>query len=181
MFRLMSALALVLGLIASQANAGSVYFRGSIAPFSPGLTTNGGSDPLGITTLGSPIFEALVNTNGTGGITSGYIVFLGKHFNFSTGTVNTVAGNPTNFAGMALVTPSNVATGQTLEISIPALGSDNNFGNLINVPGNFAIRGPGVTLQYFGGIQAIPEPSSMFVLTGLVVGAGAFARRRKAA
>ncbi|MFO0941584.1 MAG: PEP-CTERM sorting domain-containing protein [Pirellulales bacterium] len=45
--------------------------------------------------------------------------------------------------------------------------------------GSFTISGGGI--QYFGGIQAIPEPSSMLVLTGLVVGAGAFSRRRKLA
>lgn len=177
MFRLMSALALVLGLIASQANAGSVYFRGSVSPISPGLTANGGSDPLGLSTLSSSIFESLVTTNGTGSITGGYIVFLGKHYNFTTGTVNTVASNPTSFVGMSLVSPTNVATGQTFNISIPALGSDNNFSNLINVVGSFTISGGGI--QYFGGIQAIPEPSSMMALTGLVVGAGVFGRRRR--
>lgn len=182
MNRLLPVLSLLAVLaIANVSSAAAIYFRGNISSLSPGLPANGGADPLAL--AGAPAsnpFEALVNTNNLGGITSGYIVFLGKNFNFTTGTVNTVAANPTLFSNMALLTPSNVATGQTLNISMPFLGSDNNFANLINNAGSFTISGGG--LQYFGNITAIPEPGSMAVLAGLVMGCGGYSwrKRRKA-
>ncbi len=168
-------LAITFAGIAQTADAAAVYFRGNIGSFSPGLTTNGGTDPLGLTALGSSAFEALVETNNLGTIQSGYIVFLGKHYNFTTGTVNTVLTNPTAFNGIQLLTPANAATGQTLAITIPTTGADGNFASLIDVAGSFQITGGG--LQYFGNITAVPEPASMLALTGLVLGAGAYRRR----
>ncbi len=161
--------------IAQQADAAAVRFRGNIGEFSPGLTANGGTDPLGLSPLGSTTFEAVVQTNNLGTIQSGYIVFLGTYYNFATGTVNTVPTNPTTFSGMQLLTSQNAATGQTLAISIPTAGADGDFSSLIGVAGSFQITGGG--LQYFGNITAVPEPGSMLALTGLVLGAGAYRRR----
>ncbi len=177
MTRFLSVLALLaVATVANVSSAASVYFRGNISSLSPAL---GGADPLGL--AGAPAanpFEAFVNTNNLGGITGGYIVFAGKHFNFNAaGTVNTVAANPTLFSNIGLLTPSNVATGQTLNISMPQLGSDNNFANLITQSGSFTISGGG--LQYFGNITAIPEPGSMCALAGLVMGCAGYSWRKR--
>ena len=154
-----------------SADAASVRFRGNISTFSPGLTTNGGADPLGLTGLGSSTFEIAMTTNDAGTVTGSYMVFLGTSFNIASGTV---AAN--TISGIGILTAGNVATGQTMSINIPGLVGDGqaNFDAVIGVNGNFQIVGGG--LQYFGNITAIPEPSAMLALVG---GVGCLALRRR--
>lgn len=176
MNRLALAALMVVAAFATQANAASVYFRGAV-------TTAIGGDPLGIMALPTQTFESLVNTNGAGGITSGYIVFQGKAFDFTTGAFGAVGPN-NGFTGINLVDqlPAQNPSG-VLTITIPGpVVPDTQAGmdSLIGRPGGtMFITFGGAT--YIGGIVAVPEPSSMLVLSGLVMGCGMFVRRRKIA
>jgi PEP-CTERM motif len=170
----------VLGLLAvaslfatTQASAATVYFRGAIA-------LNAGGDTLGLLTQGQG-FEVDIRTNNAGGILGNYIVFLGKSLNFSTGTF--AAQGPNNVFTATNLTDFQGNPAGTLTITIPGpIVADSQAGldSLIGRPGGIAQLVFGGS-SYLGGIVAVPEPSSMLALTGLVVGCGAFARRRRAA
>ncbi len=156
-----------------QCQAAAVYFRGA-------MVSNIGGDTLGIMALPTQQFESLVTTNGAGGVIGNYIVFLGKSFNFSTGTFGAVGPN-NGFTNLVLTDDYGNAAG-TLTITLPGPvvpDTQAGFNSLIGRPGGIAtITFNGGT--YIGGILAVPEPSSMLALTGLVLGCGAFARRRRA-
>ncbi len=176
MVRMLGLVALVsVSLLASTCDAASVYFRGNI---NAGLIP--GTDPLGIGALPSTNFEALINTDGSGAITGSYIVFQGKHWNFTNGSF-TPANNV--FTGMTLLNPiTNVSTGFDI-LAMDFAGSsagDNQaaLNALIGSSASFAIQnGGGVT--YLGTITAVPEPASMVALTGLVIGFGGYQWRRR--
>lgn len=164
-----------ISLLASTCDAASVYFRGNI---NAGLIPVG--DPLGIGSLPSTNFEALINTNNGGLINGSYIVFQGRHWNFTNGTF-TPATNV--FTGMTLLNPvTNASTGFNI-LAMDFAGSsaaDNQaaLNALIGSSASFAIQnGAGVT--YLGTITAVPEPASMLALTGLVLGFGGYQWRRR--
>ncbi len=164
-----------ISLLASTSDAASVYFRGNI---NAGLIPAG--DPLGIGALPSTNFEALINTNGVGGITGSYIVFQGRYFNFTNGTF-TPATNV--FTGMTLLNPiTNTSTGfNIVGMDFPGSSAGDTqaaLNALIGSSASFAIQNGG-GLTYLGTITAVPEPASMFALTGLVIGFGGYQWRRR--
>jgi hypothetical protein len=157
---------------ATQADAATVYFRGS-------FTNIVGADVLGLSALPNQNFEASVTTNNGGGILGDYIVFAGQSYTFNNGTFGPNAGN-NQFAGMSLTNPI-LGSGGTLTITLPGpvvADSQAGFDMLAQGAAGTAFITVGNT-TYIGGINAVPEPSSMLALTGMVVGCGAFARRRR--
>ena len=156
----------------SVANAATVYFRGAI-------TTTIGADVLGLSALPNQNFEALVTTNNGGGVLGNYIVFQGRSFNFTTGTFGPSGGNNL-FSGLNLVSPTLVPSG-VLTITIPGpVVADSQAGmdSLIGRPGGTAIITIGGT-TYIGGITAVPEPTTLLALTGLVGCCGAYGWRKR--
>lgn len=173
MSRIVLGLAAVLSLFSAvQADAATVYFRGE-------MLNPGANDPLGLNALPDRKFEVLVNTNNGGGVLGNYIVFNGISFTFTTGTFAS-AGGDNIFSGMTLV---GAPAGTSLTITIPGgavTDSQAGLDSLIGRVGGIA-QISHANGAYVGGITAVPEPTSMMALTGLVVGCGAFARRRRAA
>ncbi len=134
-----------------------------------GVPIGPGGAPIDV--VGTDLESLTVATSATTAVNSGSFVAVDHNFNL-TGTV-TAGGQdagalPTlNGAGSGMVTATQNGNGYDIFLNMPVLTTDSIGGAPLTIAGNLQAR----------GFVSVPEPGSLFVLSGLA-GVISFRRRR---